>query len=172
MFTVNQRMSTGRSDKPDPRGRSINAVFAMTACRLLAFLQADAGAGHQTCRHVADQLRPRWPKLAALTDDSEHDVLAYLAFRPRARTLTSSVNHDACHGLRTKAVPPIRISLPPPPTPRRKFSVAARDPQKPQYLRRFLRKLWTERPGQHANFVSLQPAFSKAEDFSDLVWNS
>jgi len=28
-------------------------------------------------RHVADQLRPRWPKLAALMDDSEHDVLAH-----------------------------------------------------------------------------------------------
>ena len=40
-----------------------------------AFLQADAEAAHQTWRHVADQLRPRWPKLAALMDDSEHDVL-------------------------------------------------------------------------------------------------
>src|SRR4051812_49139042 len=30
---------------------------------------------------VADQLRPRWPKLAALMDDSEHDVLAYMTFR-------------------------------------------------------------------------------------------
>src|ERR671912_935381 len=39
-----------------------------------AFLQPDAAAAHQTWRHVADQLRPRWPKLAALMDDSEHDV--------------------------------------------------------------------------------------------------
>ena len=46
-----------------------------------AFLQPDAEAAHQTWRHVADQLRPRWPKLAALMDDSEHDVLAYMAFR-------------------------------------------------------------------------------------------
>ncbi len=33
-----------------------------------AFLQPDAEAAHQTWRHVADQLRPRWPKLAALMD--------------------------------------------------------------------------------------------------------
>jgi putative transposase len=38
-----------------------------------AFLQPDADAAHQTWRHVADQLRPRWPKLATLMDDSEHD---------------------------------------------------------------------------------------------------
>jgi hypothetical protein len=41
-------------------------------------LQPDAEAAHQTWRHVADQLRGRWPKLAALMDDSEHDVLAYI----------------------------------------------------------------------------------------------
>jgi hypothetical protein len=45
-----------------------------------AFLQTDADAAHQTWRHVADQLRPRWPKLAALMDDSEHDGLAYIGF--------------------------------------------------------------------------------------------
>src|SRR5438067_2503366 len=45
-----------------------------------AFLQPDAEAAHQTWRHVADQLRSRWPKLAALMDDSEHDVLAYMTF--------------------------------------------------------------------------------------------
>ena len=51
-----------------------------------AFLQTDAEAAHQTWRHVADQLRPRWPKLAALMDDSEHDVLAYMAFPAQHRT--------------------------------------------------------------------------------------
>jgi putative transposase len=38
-----------------------------------AFLQPDADAARQTWRHVADQLRPRWPKLAALMDESDHD---------------------------------------------------------------------------------------------------
>jgi Transposase, Mutator family len=40
-----------------------------------AFRPPDAETAHQTRRHVADQLRSCWPKLAALMDDSEHDVL-------------------------------------------------------------------------------------------------
>ena len=51
-----------------------------------AFLQADGEAAHQTWRHVADQLRSRWPKLAALMDESEHDVLAYMTFPAQHRT--------------------------------------------------------------------------------------
>src|SRR5207302_7480079 len=51
-----------------------------------AFLQTDAAAAHQTWRHVADQLRARWPKLSALMDDSEHDVLAYMIFPAQHRT--------------------------------------------------------------------------------------
>ena len=57
-----------------------------------AFLQADAEAARQTWRHVSDQLRPRWPKLATLMDDSEHDVLAYLAFPAQHRTKLHSTN--------------------------------------------------------------------------------
>ena len=57
-----------------------------------AFLQPDAEAAHQTWRHVADQLRPRWPKLAALMDDSEHDVLAYIAFPAQHRTKLHTTN--------------------------------------------------------------------------------
>src|ERR1700741_2870023 len=57
-----------------------------------AFLQTDAEAAHQTWRHVADQLRPRWPKLATLMDDSEHDVLAYMTFPGQHRTKLHSTN--------------------------------------------------------------------------------
>jgi putative transposase len=57
-----------------------------------AFLQADAEAAHQAWRHVADQLRARWPKLAALMDDSEHDVLAYMTFPTQHRTKLHSTN--------------------------------------------------------------------------------
>jgi putative transposase len=57
-----------------------------------AFLQPDAEAAHNAWRHVADQLRPRWPKLAALMDDSEHDVLAYMAFPTQHRTKLHSTN--------------------------------------------------------------------------------
>jgi putative transposase len=57
-----------------------------------AFLQTDAELAHQTWRHVADHLRPRWPKLAALMDDSEHDVLAYMGFPAQHRTKLHSTN--------------------------------------------------------------------------------
>ena len=46
-----------------------------------AFLQADADGAQQTWRHVADQLRPRWPKLTRLMDESEADVSAYMVSR-------------------------------------------------------------------------------------------
>ncbi|MCW3783987.1 hypothetical protein OM960_20845, partial [Defluviimonas sp. CAU 1641] len=37
----------------------------------------------ETWRKVAEQLRPRWPKLADLMDASEHDVLAYMSLARR-----------------------------------------------------------------------------------------
>ena len=57
-----------------------------------AFWQADQPAARQTWRQVADQLRPRWPKLATLMDDSEHDVLAFMAFPAQHRTKLHSTN--------------------------------------------------------------------------------
>jgi transposase-like protein len=44
------------------------------------------------CRGGAHQLRQRWPKLAALMHDSEHDVLAYMAFPTQHRTKLHSTN--------------------------------------------------------------------------------
>jgi len=57
-----------------------------------AFLQADAEAARQTWRHVSDQLRSRWPKLATLMDDSEHDVLAYMTFPAQHRAKLHSTD--------------------------------------------------------------------------------
>jgi transposase-like protein len=57
-----------------------------------AFLQPDQESARQTWRHVADQLRPRWPKLGKLMDDSEDDVLAYMAYPPQHRTKLHSTN--------------------------------------------------------------------------------
>ncbi len=57
-----------------------------------AFLQPDQASAHATWRHVADQFRPRFPKLAALMDDSEHDVLAYMAFPVQHRVKLHSTN--------------------------------------------------------------------------------
>jgi len=47
------------------------------------FTQEDDAAGAIAWRHVADPLRPRFLKLAALMDDAETDVLAFMSF-PRA----------------------------------------------------------------------------------------
>ncbi len=57
-----------------------------------AFLQADLETARQTWRQVADQLRPRWPKLATLMDESEHDVLAFMAFPTQHRTKLHGTN--------------------------------------------------------------------------------
>ena len=57
-----------------------------------AFLQPGQDGARQTWRHVADQLRPRWPKLGKLMDESEEDVLAYMAFPAAHRTKLHSVN--------------------------------------------------------------------------------
>src|SRR5689334_10902113 len=45
-----------------------------------AFIQPDRAQASQMLRHVADQLRQKWPKLAAFIDDSETEVLSYLDF--------------------------------------------------------------------------------------------
>ncbi len=44
------------------------------------FSQNDQAAASKTWRQVADQLRSRLPKLAALMDDVEADVIAFMAF--------------------------------------------------------------------------------------------
>jgi transposase-like protein len=71
-------------------GKGQQAVVA--AALRQAFLQADEAAAHQVWRQVADQLRPRWPKLSALMDESEHDVLAYTGFPARHRAKLHSTN--------------------------------------------------------------------------------
>jgi transposase-like protein len=44
------------------------------------FVQPDATSARETWRKVADSFRPRFPRVAALLDAAEADVLAYLAF--------------------------------------------------------------------------------------------
>jgi transposase-like protein len=57
-----------------------------------AFTQPDRDSAGQTWRHVADQVRARWPKLATLMDESEADVLAYMSFPSQHRTKLHSTN--------------------------------------------------------------------------------
>jgi putative transposase len=57
-----------------------------------AFAQNDADAARTQWRQVADQLRPRVAKLAALMDDTETDVLAYMGFPAQHRPKIHSTN--------------------------------------------------------------------------------
>ncbi len=57
-----------------------------------AFAQDDAAAARKQWREVADQARPRVPKLAKLMDDAEADVLAYMGFPAHHRLKLHSTN--------------------------------------------------------------------------------
>jgi putative transposase len=57
-----------------------------------AFAQDDAQAARSQWRNVADQLRPRVSKLAALMDSAEADVLAYMNFPAPHRAKLHSTN--------------------------------------------------------------------------------
>src|SRR5437868_941917 len=57
-----------------------------------AFAQDDADAARTQWRIVADQLRPRVPRLAGLMDDAEADVLAFTTFPKEHRTKIHSTN--------------------------------------------------------------------------------
>jgi putative transposase len=57
-----------------------------------AFAETDPDAARTQWRKVADQARPRVPKLAALMDDAEADVLAYMGFPAPHRAQLCSTN--------------------------------------------------------------------------------
>jgi putative transposase len=69
------------------QGRRVVSAFVATA-----FAQEDAEAARQQWRRVADQLRPKLGKLAALMDEAESDVLAYMAFPQPHRAKLHSTN--------------------------------------------------------------------------------
>ncbi|MBM6581315.1 IS256 family transposase [Microvirga sp. BT689] len=62
-------------------GRRVVSAFMATA-----FAQNTPEAARQQWRQVADQLRPKLPKLSALMDEAETDVLAYMGFPAPHRT--------------------------------------------------------------------------------------
>ena len=69
------------------QGRRVVSAFIATA-----FAQNDAAAARAQWRLVADQLRPKVPKLAALMDEAETDVLAYMSFPIQHRAKLHSTN--------------------------------------------------------------------------------
>jgi transposase-like protein len=68
-------------------GRRVVSAFIATA-----FAQDDAGAAKAQWRKVADQLRSKLPKLSALMDEAETDVLAYMSFPAPHRAKLHSTN--------------------------------------------------------------------------------
>ena len=68
-------------------GRRVVSAFIATA-----FAQDDAEAARAQWRRVADQLRPKVPKLAAFLDEAESDVLAYMSFPAAHRVKLHSTN--------------------------------------------------------------------------------
>jgi transposase-like protein len=69
------------------QGRRVVAAFIGTA-----FAQNDGEAARTQWRSVADQLRARVPKLAAMMDEAETDVLAYMSFPAAHRPKLHSTN--------------------------------------------------------------------------------
>ena len=100
----------GRRD-PDPR-RNCSAVpralhaqpagpcrqagparrLRLSAFVATAYAQDDADSAAAQWRLVADQLKPKAPKLAALMDEAQHDVLAYMSFPREHRQKLHSTN--------------------------------------------------------------------------------
>ena len=68
-------------------GRRVVSAFIATA-----FAQETPEAASTQWRAVADQIRPKVPKLAAIMDDAEPDVLAYMTFPKEHRAKLHSTN--------------------------------------------------------------------------------
>ena len=69
------------------QGRRVVAAFIATA-----FAQEDAETARSQRRQVADQIRPKVAKLAALMDQAETDVLAFMSFPKDHRPKIHSTN--------------------------------------------------------------------------------
>lgn len=67
--------------------RRVVSAFIATA-----FAQPDHAAAKTQWRNVADQMRAKLPRLAALMDSAEEDVLAYTTFPPQHRAKLHSTN--------------------------------------------------------------------------------
>jgi len=69
------------------QGRRVVSAFIATA-----FAQETPEAASTQWRAVADQIRPKVPKLATIMDEAEHDVLAYMTFPKEHRAKLHSIN--------------------------------------------------------------------------------
>jgi putative transposase len=76
-------------------GRRVVSAFIATA-----FAQETPEAASTQWRSVADQIRPKVPKLANLMDEAENDVLAYMTFPKQHWAKLHSTNPSIAHKAR------------------------------------------------------------------------
>ena len=94
-------------------GRRVVSAFIATA-----FAQDHADAAKAQWRQVADQVRPKLPKLAALLDEAEEDGLAYMTFPKEHRAKIHSTNPWSASTARSSGAPRWSASSPTrPPSP-------------------------------------------------------
>jgi transposase-like protein len=92
-FMRNALAHAGKSGRRVPGShRGLARWGPVSAFIATAFAQNDATAATMQWRRVADQLRPKLPKLAALMEEAESDVLAYMSFPPQHRAKLHSTN--------------------------------------------------------------------------------
>jgi transposase-like protein len=89
MIPVGSVATVSAQDPLIPTGCPEVSVPAFIAT---AFAQDTPEAASIQWRAVADQIRPRVPKLAALLDAAEEDVLAYMTFPKEHRAKLHSKN--------------------------------------------------------------------------------
>jgi anti-sigma-K factor RskA len=71
--------------------------------------QQNAEAAHQHGRSVADPMRTTAPKLAALMDETEYDVLAFMDFqanRLRIHPISATTDAETLFAISTEAAGP------------------------------------------------------------------
>ena len=89
------------------QGRRVVSAFVATA-----FAQEDADSAKVQWRQVADQLRPKVPKLAVLMDEAEHDVLAYMSFPREHRQNCTPQTRSNGSMPRSSVAPTSSVSFP------------------------------------------------------------
>ena len=87
--------------------RRVVSAFIATA-----FAQPDHAAAKAQWRLVADQMRPKLPKLATLMDTAEEDVLAYMTFPAQHRAKLAQHESDRAPERRDQAAHRCRRHLP------------------------------------------------------------
>jgi hypothetical protein len=94
-----------RPQRARPRGKAQRRI--VSAWIGTTYAEADAEGAKRQWRTVSDQLRPKVPKLAALMDGAEEDVLAHMAFPAAHRAKLHSTDEIDKTLLRPIGYPPL-----------------------------------------------------------------